>query len=642
MKALQKNYKFNYYSYFLKSSKYKKNFKLFLKEIEYQLAETESLLSKEEYLEDDKNINIDDQLNLFRYFIIYSNFSAVDISKRALTFENKDLYNIFSKIDKLAELNKLKMSERYKNTLLYEIKNIEVLIDQGQISNAKEKLNYILNLAEGRDGALTRGNNAQERIVNESNEIFNRVKDLLETCKIKERVIKEKVLKSKPSIIQKQNDVVKEESELLTEKIEMSHKEIKKNEHVNDFTNIMPFRKIQREKITQRRSFDVNDDVKIHEYIKKSNKPREKKYNDIKKEVSENSLVNIIAQVENLHDLGVFLEKSEAFVVQLFSYYWEDSRSKRATELIIQYFSSYFEINPFDLELHFIPYILDSKERLITTFKNANINKAGRLRVNPKFFRILPKLTDKTELKNLFEKFEKFNYDSLKDQYLIKISKEVKEYIFDVPVKNLYNFLIDFSKVIPLKDSDHLTKDSNENECKIKSYLGLLYFKIIEKEENKKIIYSYDFLKSDIQEKGTIYMDFIDLPSGRVKLIIKNEVHESLGNIKYLNWIGINLKSWIDQNIGKIVAKQVQTIFYEKSFDDLKMGNYKILQAKISTMGKSIENLKSKFFEVKAPLTLSSFNCSECGATINISSKEEKFIICEHCDTPFLMEWQKN
>ena len=92
--------------------------------------------------------------------------------------------------------------------------------------------------------------------------------------------------------------------------------------------------------------------------------------------------------------------------------------------------------------------------------------------------------------------------------------------------------------------------------------------------------------------------------------------------------------------MGKIVAKQVQTILYEKTFDDLTMGNYRILQTKLNALGKDINNLKAKYFEVKAPITLNSFECSECGATLNISSKEEKFLICDHCDTPFLIEWQ--
>lgn len=84
-----------------------------------------------------------------------------------------------------------------------------------------------------------------------------------------------------------------------------------------------------------------------------------------------------------------------------------------------------------------------------------------------------------------------------------------------------------------------------------------------------------------------------------------------------------------------------RNFFYEKSFDDLTRGNYRVLQAKFNALGKDINELKAKFFEVKSPLTLNSFECSECGATLNITSKDEKFIICEHCSTPFLMEWQK-
>jgi len=379
-------------------------------------------------------------------------------------------------------------------------------------------------------------------------------------------------------------------------------------------------------------------DAKTIKYLKKVDEKKEEEYNIFKEKINKNNLAYIIQQVEDLHDLVVFLEQREALVHELFLFFQKDNI--RAIELIIQYFSSYFEINPYEMDFQFMPYILDSKERVSEIFKNimetpVKIYGSGG---QPKLRqRIWP-----TKLKDFYEKFEEFNYDSLKNQYLTKISKEVKEYIFDLPVKNLYNFLMDFSKVIPLKGSDRLSEDSKEDDYKIKSYLGLLCFKVIDSVVDKKITYYYDFSKSHVKEKGKLYLDFIDLTSGKVKLIIRNEIFESLGKIEYLNWIGINLKSWIDQNIGKIVAKVVQATFYEKSFDDLTMGNYRILQAKFNALGKDISELKTKVFEVKSPLTLNSFECSECGATLNITSKDEKFIICDHCSTPFLMEWQKN
>ncbi|UCC20997.1 MAG: hypothetical protein JSV62_06860 [Promethearchaeota archaeon] len=226
-----------------------------------------------------------------------------------------------------------------------------------------------------------------------------------------------------------------------------------------------------------------------------------------------------------------------------------------------------------------------------------------------------------------------------------KESEDIHEFNIDVPIENLYDFLLDFSEVLPLGiGTGNKTENSNENDYTIKTHFGLLKFKIIEKEVNKKIIYEYDFSRSDVKEIGKLFLDFIDLSQGKVKLRVKNEFYKSSRtNIHYgRNWIGNHLKQWIDYNLGKIVAKVIQTTFYEKNFDDLTMGNYRILQAKLNTIGKDIDKLKAKYFEVRAPLNFTSFDCSECGATLNITSKEEKFIICEHCDTPFLMEWQKD
>ncbi|MHA1197352.1 MAG: hypothetical protein ACTSRH_14140 [Promethearchaeota archaeon] len=102
------------------------------------------------------------------------------------------------------------------------------------------------------------------------------------------------------------------------------------------------------------------------------------------------------------------------------------------------------------------------------------------------------------------------------------------------------------------------------------------------------------------------------------------------------------MKQYIGLNIGKLVVKQIKAFFYERTFDDLTLGNYKILQAKLNVIGKDINKLKTRFFEIKVSISLTLFNCSQCGATLNIISREEKFIIYEHCDTPFLLKWKKN
>ena len=208
----------------------------------------------------------------------------------------------------------------------------------------------------------------------------------------------------------------------------------------------------------------------------------------------------------------------------------------------------------------------------------------------------------------------------------------------------MYDFLLDFSNVFT--NNPKIEELSNENEYSLKSSNGNMVFKFLERMPNKRIIYEYNFLNnSEIGEKGILTIDFIEENPGQVVLKVNNkilEISQKNENILMIfNYLGNYLGSLIDNVLAKLVAKQVQTIIYEKTFDDLTMGNHRLLQAKLNAMGKDINNLKTKYFEVKAPLTLTSFNCSECGATLNISSKEDKFVICEHCDTPFLMDWQK-
>jgi DNA-directed RNA polymerase subunit RPC12/RpoP len=248
---------------------------------------------------------------------------------------------------------------------------------------------------------------------------------------------------------------------------------------------------------------------------------------------------------------------------------------------------------------------------------------------------------DNTDLEEFFKKLESIDINAMIDKELKRISEKVNEINYDVPIENMFNFLLDFSQIIP---GSTKTDDSTDNEYTLKTGWGAFHFKILEKEPNKKITYMYNFLSS-FGEKGTFYIELIEPSLGKVLVKTRNNIQEisikAREDLQITNFLGQYLKTYLDLVIGKIVAKVVQTTFYEKSFDDLTMGNYRVLQAKINAMGKKFEDLKSRFFEVKAPLMLTSFDCSECGATLNITSKDEKFIICDHCSTPFLMEWQK-
>ncbi|MFX0001204.1 MAG: HEAT repeat domain-containing protein [Candidatus Hermodarchaeota archaeon] len=370
----------------------------------------------------------------------------------------------------------------------------------------------------------------------------------------------------------------------------------------------------------------LDEEIKEIEEKKKEEVLEEIKNLEIK--IKEHNLKNYVQSLTNASEISNIISKRNELLSEIntnFNKYKSNEKIKQdLMKLINQLYSPYFEINPFKVDL----------PNFASFFKGLRDNEINRLKAIAK---------DNIELENLWKKLENVDYNSMKNQELKKISEETNEYTIDVHLENLYKFLLDFSEVLPLGvGTGGKTEDSTETDYTIKTYFGLLMFKIIEKDVNKKIIYEYDFSKSDVKEIGKLYLDFIDHSPGKVKLRVKNEIYESSGTENYLNWIGNHLKQWIDYNLGKIVAKQIQTLFYEKAFDDLTMGNYRILQAKLNAIGKDIDKLKTKYFEVKAPLSLTSFNCSECGATLKITSKEEKFIICEHCDTPFLMEWQKD
>lgn len=78
-------------------------------------------------------------------------------------------------------------------------------------------------------------------------------------------------------------------------------------------------------------------------------------------------------------------------------------------------------------------------------------------------------------------------------------------------------------------------------------------------------------------------------------------------NDKYRQYVGTPLEDWLNK---------ILTPF--KIVD----GKFNLVpKKKIGAIGKDIDKLKAKYFEVKAPLRFTSFVCSECGAMLNITSK---------------------
>ncbi|MFX0001206.1 MAG: hypothetical protein ACFE88_13925 [Candidatus Hermodarchaeota archaeon] len=337
------------------------------------------------------------------------------------------------------------------------------------------------------------------------------------------------------------------------------------------------------------------------------------------------NISNFIQDLRNLNEFAEFTQNRSKLFEEIYSFYIkhknDDLISKKIVNLFIQFYSSYFEINPFEIDI----------QNFSMSFKNFKENEFRRLKA-------IIKENEKLEI--FYKKLKKIDFNFFMDESLRLLSEKVNVINFDVPIENMFNFLLDFSQIIL---GSTKTEDSTEDKYTINTGWGPLHFKIIEKEQNKKITYKYDFLPS-MGEKGICYIELTEQSPGKVTIKTRNHIHEISEEARekwqIYNFLGKHLKVYLDLVIGKIVARVIQTTFYEKDFDDLTIGNYRILQAKLNALGKDINKLKAKYFEVKAPLTLNSFNCSECGATLKISSKKEKLIVCEYCTTPFLMEWQ--
>ncbi len=880
-KALKRNFKFKSYSQFLKSSKYKKSFNKFLKELESIFTDTEILINKEEFLE------AKERLNFIKQIILYSNFNAVDIMSKDLTFENKEFYNLFSKADKLAGKCESKYMQIIGNILEEKLSSIEKLIDEGKHSEAIEMLNEFLKPIKINSFSQTQ-RKAEEKLLYQSHEIVRRAKDLLKLAQDKqeaetpeEKALREilihslnissnvfslaihpngkylasgseeilildletfKLVKSlkkrrKPdyvhsiaissdgkyiisgdrnynltlfdftsgeilwSIEENIEDihsvaispdnkyvvcglgrgkfggppwdsdvivfelssgklihtlvghkepvgaiVISSDSQFIISgamdiKIwDLTSGELVKNLEVNSCINSLIIspegnkflsasssikiwemstwtksREISSEGGTIE-ALAVSPDCKyivggsrwseilIYEYasgklikkfraheptinsivfsndgkylisgagdirdgsikfwnfpnivkqlereereeIKKEEELKQKKIDDKKQKLEEMretfeeeykeietqvralNLIDVVESISNVSEISNITVNRNKLISKMFDIYRKyknhEEFNQKLTDIILSFYQPYFEINPLEVNIQYFS----------MSFKGL---------IQREIIRLDNIIKDNEDLENLYNKLIKIDFDSFIDEKLRFISKEVNEINYDVTVESMFNFLLDFSQIIP---SAVKTDDSTENEYTLKTGWGPFYFKILEKELNKKIEYEYDFVADNWGEKGNFSIELIEPSPGKVVIRTRNNLQEisekSKENLLITNFLGQFLKTYIDLSIGKIVAKQIQTIFYEKTFDDLTMGNYRILQAKINAMGKKFADLKNKFFEVKAPLTLNSFNCSECGATLNITSKEEKFIICEHCNTPFLMEWQR-
>ncbi|UCC20996.1 MAG: hypothetical protein JSV62_06855 [Promethearchaeota archaeon] len=607
------------YKFYLNSSKHKKSFQLFVKDLANKLDQIEH-----------NEINVNGEgykslitiLTIIKEIITY--FAEFDRKNNTYIFADKEFVNIFNKTQNLLKYYIVKENESIINSLKEKISESEELIEREQFSKSFEKLAKILNdyynYQIGGTGSLV--TDAVKRYKTSqaynTDENFKKIIDLLELSKEKKieqiKISYDKKLEEIEKFINTNNlsTKIEEVEDFLKEVKQYRFKVIES--HASEL--LKKFKMMQKEN---------EESQKVAEQFKEF----QEKFGELEKKIEEFDLSKC-SQISNLTEASSFLSERNNIgpeLLQIYARFKKNSNTKKkVTDLALKFYEQHLKFNPFKINIQYLSSTYNS-------FKKSD------------FSLLESHWKDNDELMSLYKELIKIDNEELISEELKRIAEEVKELSYNVPIENMYNFLLDFSQIIP---DPKLTKteDSSESKYSLATQMGKLDFEIVEKKPPEKIVYHYDFLNSTWGEKGKVTMNFVEPASGSVSIKLKNEIQEisktNKDNLTILNILGTYLKTYLDLNIGKIVAKQVQTILYEKSFDDLTMGNYRILQAKLNTIGKDIDKLKAKYFEVRAPLNLTSFDCSECGATLNITSKEEKFIICEHCDTPFLMEWQKD
>ncbi|MHA1284380.1 MAG: HEAT repeat domain-containing protein [Promethearchaeota archaeon] len=537
---------------------------------------------EQEYIEKDKHSATEE--------IIIKIIEALGIIKhnRALKKLTILLYDLNTKIRLVAAGALI----RFRNNEINQ-KLISILTDDSESDSFKTQLLKALE-DNDREELFNLLNHLKNQLKGSKLILETRITNNVEIITIKDKNIRKKIYEFSRKLSSDEIAKIQEERQ----------KEIKLRAKVKEEQRIL------KEKLNREKNFNL----KFEELVKLMDENNLQKLYKITDNIKANNLLNKMREINSKLNL---LYKQ---------YNNEDKFKNKILSLTKTYYSQFKDFDPFDIKIN----------NFSTTFNS--------------FRRVIIQQLDPwkgvSELQNTLEELTTFNNKSIIYKQLSKIEKEIKIINYDVPITNMFNFLLDFSKVIPLgSENDIKTEDSTEVNYTLSTYFGPLNFKIIEKEFNKKLVYEYDFLESQWGEKGVFYIEFNEPKYGTVELKIRNKIQEisknNIENLIILNILGNYLKVWLDFNLSKIVARQIQAILYEKTFDDLTIRNYRILQAKLNVLGKSIEDLKNRFFEVKAPLTLDSFECSECGATLKITSKDEKFIICEHCNTPFLMEWQK-
>ncbi len=166
----------------------------------------------------------------------------------------------------------------------------------------------------------------------------------------------------------------------------------------------------------------------------------ESEFNEIRVKIKNLNFIDNFIHKKSIHNsdnlLG-FFKRRDILLNKLNSFYEKFKENidlkRKIKSMLISFYTPHFEINPFEVEENLITCLKSSLETEITRLKLIFDNLG---RVDGEFNKF------KNEL-------ETINYNELKQAFFGKLGMHAKEFIFNVPANNLYDFLLDFSEVIP-------------------------------------------------------------------------------------------------------------------------------------------------------------------------------------------------
>ena len=138
----------------------------------------------------------------------------------------------------------------------------------------------------------------------------------------------------------------------------------------------------------------------------------------------------------SITEFNYYLAKRSDFFNKLYNVYinsnseYETLFKTELTKLIIQFYTPYLEINPFDIN------VLNFPMSFIAWFKN-DLRRLQNISVN------------NDEILGLCNKLKDIDFNDMLNNELKRISEHTYELKYNILLENIYNYLLDFSEVIP-------------------------------------------------------------------------------------------------------------------------------------------------------------------------------------------------